>query len=219
VTLPTPSLYNTASRAIEQVTDDKVGLYVCGVTPYDTSHLGHAFTYTVFDVLVRWLRFLGRNVTYVQNVTDIDDDVLMRAEKTGDDWKQLGEREYASFRSAMASLGNLDPDVAPRATEHVSEMQSTVAALIERGLAYESDGSVYFSVKSDPSFGKLFREDYDAMLQIANERGNFPADPLKRDPLDFVLWQHQKPGEPAWDSPWGRGRPGWHSECSAMAMK
>ncbi len=219
MTLPTPSLYNTASRAIEQVTDDKVGLYVCGVTPYDTSHLGHAFTYTVFDVLVRWLRFLGRNVTYVQNVTDIDDDVLMRAEKTGDDWKQLGEREYASFRSAMASLGNLDPDVAPRATEHVSEMQSTVAALIERGLAYESDGSVYFSVKSDPSFGKLFREDYDAMLQIANERGNFPADPLKRDPLDFVLWQHQKPGEPAWDSPWGPGRPGWHIECSAMAMK
>ncbi|MEO6196552.1 MAG: cysteine--tRNA ligase [Dehalococcoidia bacterium] len=219
MTLPTPSIYNTATRSIEPVTDAKVGLYVCGVTPYDTSHLGHAFTYTVFDVLVRWLRFLGREVTYVQNVTDIDDDVLMRAEKTGDDWKRLGDREYAAFREQMANLGNLDPDVAPRATEHIPEMQTIVATLIGRGLAYESGGSAYFSVKKDPGFGKLFREDYGAMLQIANERGNFPADPLKRDPLDFVLWQHQRPGEPAWDSPWGPGRPGWHIECSAMAMK
>jgi L-cysteine:1D-myo-inositol 2-amino-2-deoxy-alpha-D-glucopyranoside ligase len=201
------------------MTDQDVGLYVCGVTPYDTSHLGHAFTYTVFDVLVRWLRFLGRRVTYVQNVTDIDDDVLMRAEKTGDDWRALGDREYAAFRTQMANLGNLDPDVAPRATEHIPEMQAIVAKLVALELAYESGGSVYFSVRKDAGFGRLFREDYDAMLQIANERGNFPADPLKQDPLDFVLWQHQKPGEPAWESPWGPGRPGWHIECSAMAMK
>jgi L-cysteine:1D-myo-inositol 2-amino-2-deoxy-alpha-D-glucopyranoside ligase len=214
-----PRLYNTESRAIEPVGDSNIGLYVCGVTPYDTSHLGHAFTYTVFDVLVRWLRFLGRPVTYVQNVTDIDDDVLLRAERNGEDWKVLGDREYAAFCEQMRALGNLTPDVAPRATGHIPEMQAIVEGLIEKGLAYENQGSVYFEIARDPDFGRLFREPYEAMLHLANERGNFPADPLKRDPLDFVLWQHEKPGEPAWDSPWGRGRPGWHIECSAMAMK
>ena len=213
VTHPTPHLYNTETRRIEPVTEGDVGLYVCGVTPYDTSHLGHAFTYTVFDVLIRYLRFLGRRVTYVQNVTDIDDDILLRAQKNGDDWKALGDREYAAFREQMAALGNLDPDVAPRATDHIPEMQDMIERLIEKGIAYESDGSVYFEVRRDEDFGRLFDEPYEAMLTIANERGNFPADPLKRDPLDFVLWQAQKPGEPAWDSPWGPGRPGWHIEC------
>ena len=189
------------------------------MTPYDTSHLGHAFTYIMFDVLIRFLRFSGRRVTYVQNVTDIDNDVLLRAEKLGEDWQALGNREYASFREQMSALGNLDPDVAPRATQHIPEMLEIVQGLIAKGLAYENEGSVYFEVAKDPNFGRLFREPYQAMLEIANERGNFPADPLKRDPLDFVLWQHQKPGEPKWDSPWGPGRPGWHIECSAMAMK
>jgi L-cysteine:1D-myo-inositol 2-amino-2-deoxy-alpha-D-glucopyranoside ligase len=215
----TPRLYNTETRRIEDVTEQDVGIYVCGVTPYDTSHLGHAFTYTTFDVLIRFLRHLGRNVTYVQNVTDIDDDVLLRANRNHEDWKELGDREYASFRKAMAALGNLDPDVAPRATGHIAEMQAIIGGLIDKGLAYENQGSVYFEVAKDHDFGRLFHEPYEAMLMIANERGNFPADPLKRDPLDFVLWQHQKPGEPAWDSPWGPGRPGWHIECSAMSMK
>jgi L-cysteine:1D-myo-inositol 2-amino-2-deoxy-alpha-D-glucopyranoside ligase len=223
VTAPLLRLYNTETHAVEPVEDGDVGLYVCGVTPYDTSHLGHAFTYTAFDVLVRYLRFRGQRVTYVQNVTDIDDDVLMRAAKVGIDWKALGDREYASFRQQMAALGNLDPDVAPRATEHIPEMIEIVAGLIATGVAYISPGregsSVYFEVGKDPDFGRLFHEPYEAMLAIANERGNFPADPLKRDPLDFVLWQAQKPGEPAWESPWGPGRPGWHIECSAMSMK
>jgi L-cysteine:1D-myo-inositol 2-amino-2-deoxy-alpha-D-glucopyranoside ligase len=204
---------------MEPITDQDVGLYVCGVTPYDTSHLGHAFTYTVFDLLVRYLRFLGRNVTYVQNVTDIDDDVLLRAGRDNIDWQELGNREYGRFREAMASLGNLDPDVAPRATEHIPEMVAIIEKLVERGLAYVNEGSVYFEIKKDDDFGRLFKEPYEAMYTIANERGNFPADPLKRDPLDFVLWQRQKEGEPAWESPWGPGRPGWHIECSAMAMK
>ena len=217
--LTTPRLYNTETRKLEVVSEQDIGVYVCGVTPYDTSHLGHAFTYTVFDVLIRYLRFLDRKVTYVQNVTDIDDDVLLRAARNQEDWKDLGNREYASFRAAMASLGNLDPDVAPRATEHIPEMQTIIAGLIGKGLAYENEGSVYFEVAKDHDFGRLFHEPYEAMLMIANERGNFPADPLKRDPLDFILWQHQKPGEPAWDSPWGPGRPGWHIECSAMSMK
>ena len=219
VNLPSPRLYNTESRLVETLDETDVGIYVCGVTPYDTSHLGHAFTYTVFDVLIRYLRFAGRSVTYVQNVTDIDDDVLMRADKLGVDWQELGKREYASFQEQMRALGNLPPDVAPRATEHIPEMMRIVAGLVDKGCAYESGGGVYFEVDKDPEFGRLFREPYEAMLEIANERGNFPADSLKRDPLDFVLWQHQKPGEPAWDSPWGPGRPGWHIECSAMAMK
>jgi L-cysteine:1D-myo-inositol 2-amino-2-deoxy-alpha-D-glucopyranoside ligase len=216
---PNIRLYNTESRRVEDVTEQDVRLYVCGVTPYDTSHLGHAFTYIMFDVLIRFLRFAGRRVTYVQNVTDIDNDVLLRAEKLGEDWQALGNREYASFREQMSALGNLDPDVAPRATQHIPEILEIVQGLIAKGLAYENESSVYFEVAKDPNFGRLFREPYQAMLEIANERGNFPADPLKRDPLDFVLWQHQKPGEPKWDSPWGPGRPGWHIECSAMAMK
>ena len=214
-----PLLYNSVSHKVEPLPGGDVGLYVCGVTPYDTSHLGHAFTYVVFDVLVRYLRFLGRRVTYVQNVTDIDDDVLLRANKTGRDWKELGDEEYAGFRQQMSRLGNLDPDVAPRATDHMPEIQQIVERLIDKDVAYENKHSVYFDVKKDPKFGRLFNHSYDSMLQIANERGNFPADPLKRDPLDFVLWQGQKDGEPAWDSPWGPGRPGWHIECSAMAMK
>ncbi len=219
MSLPIPRLYNTETRNIEPIEEQDIGLYVCGVTPYDTSHLGHAFTYTVFDVLIRYLRFLGRNVVYVQNVTDIDDDVLLRAAKVGVDWQALGDREYGSFRDAMTAIGNLDPDVAPRATEHIPEMLEIIGKLVEKGAAYVNEGSVYFEVGNDPDFGRLFKEPYEAMLEIANERGNFPADPLKRDPLDFVLWQAQKPGEPAWESPWGLGRPGWHIECSAMAIK
>jgi cysteinyl-tRNA synthetase len=216
---PLVRLYNTESRRVEEVTEADVGLYVCGVTPYDTSHLGHAFTYIMFDVLIRFLRFCGRRVTYVQNVTDIDDDVLKRANKLGEDWRELGNREYASFRQQMAALGNLDPDVTPRATEHIPEMQAIIGGLVEERLAYESGGNVYFEVAKDKNFPRLFREPYQALLEVANERGNFPADANKRDPLDFILWQGQKPGEPAWDSPWGAGRPGWHIECSAMSMK
>jgi L-cysteine:1D-myo-inositol 2-amino-2-deoxy-alpha-D-glucopyranoside ligase len=212
-------MYNTESRRVEEITDADIGLYVCGVTPYDTSHLGHAFTYIMFDVLTRFLRFDGRRVTYVQNVTDIDDDVLLRAGKLGEDWRALGNREYASFREQMSALGNLDPDVAPRATEHIPEMLAIIEGLVAKGLAYESGGNVYFEVAKDDNFPRLFKEPYQALLAVANERGNFPADPNKRDPLDFILWQGQKPGEPAWEAPWGPGRPGWHIECSAMSTK
>ena len=210
---------NTLTQRADAIEETEVGIYVCGVTPYDVSHLGHAFTYTSFDVLVRLLRFLGRRVTYVQNVTDIDDDVLLRASSTGVDWKELGDREYARFRQAMAAINNLPPDVAPRATEHIPEILRIVEGLLSKGFAYERQGSVYFEVAKDLRFGRLFRQPYEAKLQIANERGNFPADPLKKDPLDFVLWQAKKAGEPSWPSPWGEGRPGWHIECSAMSMK
>jgi len=212
-------LYNTASRQEEPVEEREVGLYVCGVTPYDTAHLGHAFTYVAFDVMVRYLRFIGRGVTYVRNVTDIDDDILLRAKSTGVGWKELGDREYAKFARDMWRLNCVPPDVEPRATAHIPEIIRITQGLLERGVAYENGGSVYFEVKRDPGFGRLCRLEYPAMLELANERGNFPGDPLKRDPLDFVLWQAKKEGEPSWPSPWGEGRPGWHIECSAMSMK
>ncbi len=212
-------LYNTASRQKELVEGQRIGLYVCGVTPYDTTHLGHAFTYTTFDALIRYLRFIGHEVTYVRNVTDIDDDVLLRAASTGVDWRDLGDREFAKFQDDMRQLNNLTPDVEPRATEHIPEIIRITKALVARGLAYESAGNVYFEVNRYREFGRLSRLDYGAQLELANERGNFPADPNKRDPLDFVLWQAKKEGEPSWPSPWGDGRPGWHIECSAMSTK
>ena len=214
-----PVLYNTLSREKEPLTDQRVGLYVCGVTPYDTTHLGHAFTYTAYDVLVRYLRFLGREVTYVRNVTDIDDDILLRARSREMDWKELGDREYAKFAADMEHLNNVRPEFEPRATDHIPEIVQITEGLLSKGCAYTSDGNVYFDVKNYPAFGKLCGLSYVAELELANERGNFPADPHKRDPLDFVLWQAKKEGEPSWPSPWGEGRPGWHIECSAMSMK
>ncbi|TMF08864.1 MAG: cysteine--tRNA ligase [Chloroflexi bacterium] len=217
--MPDPVLYNTLTREKEPLSDQSVGIYVCGVTPYDTTHLGHAFTYTAFDVLIRYLRFLGRKVTYVRNVTDIDDDILLRARSHEMHWKELGDREYAKFATDMEHLNNLPPEHEPRATEHIPDIVQIIEGLLAKGCAYASDGNVYFDVKNYAGFGDLCGLSYVAQLELANERGNFPADPLKHDPLDFVLWQAKKDGEPSWPSPWGEGRPGWHIECSAMSMK
>jgi L-cysteine:1D-myo-inositol 2-amino-2-deoxy-alpha-D-glucopyranoside ligase len=214
-------LFNTQSGRIERFTprDGAVGLYVCGVTPYDTTHIGHAFTFLTFDILVRFMRNKGWDVTYVQNVTDIDDDILRKAKEVGITWKQLGDRETARYLKDMRELNWLEPDHYVRATDHIPEMLEITQALIDKGHAYERGGNVYFSVSSDPEFGKLSHIPRDQMLPIANERGNTPDDPNKRDPLDFVLWQKSLADEPAWDSPYGPGRPGWHVECSAMASR
>jgi L-cysteine:1D-myo-inositol 2-amino-2-deoxy-alpha-D-glucopyranoside ligase len=214
-------LFNTQSGRIERFTprDGTVGLYVCGVTPYDTTHIGHAFTFLTFDILVRVMRNKGWDVTYVQNVTDIDDDILRKAKEVGITWKQLGDRETARYLKDMRELNWLEPDHYVRATDHIPEMLEITQALIDKGHAYERGGNVYFSVSSDPEFGKLSHIPRDQMLPIANERGNTPDDPNKRDPLDFVLWQKSLADEPAWDSPYGPGRPGWHVECSAMASR
>jgi len=195
-----------------------VGLYVCGVTPYDTGHLGHAFTYISFDVLHRYLEYLGHEVVYVQNLTDVDDDMLKRARELGEDYLALGNRHVTTFLTEMAALNWLPPDHLPRATEHIPQMQALIGGLLERGHAYVAEGHVYFDVASWPSYGSLSRLAPEAMLPIANERGNVPDMPGKRDPLDFVLWQPSLPDEPSWPSPWGPGRPGWHIECSAMSM-
>lgn len=214
-------LFNTQTQEKELVTapSGKLGVYVCGVTPYDTTHAGHAFTFLTFDILVRFLRYLDFDVTYVQNVTDIDDDVLRKAKELGTTWDELGRRETERYLQDMRDLNALSPDHYLKATEHTKEMISIIEPLIAGGHAYVANGSVYFSVASDPEFGKLSHIPVAEMLPIANERGNFPDDPNKRAPLDFILWQAAAPGEPTWPSPWGPGRPGWHIECSAMATK
>jgi L-cysteine:1D-myo-inositol 2-amino-2-deoxy-alpha-D-glucopyranoside ligase len=214
------NLYNSATRLVEPLTviDNHVGIYVCGVTPYDTTHAGHAFTFLTFDILVRFLRSRGYKVTYVQNVTDIDDDILRKSKELGTTWDELGRSETDKYLNDMRQLNALPFDHYLRATETVPLMVSLIETLVEEGHAYVANGSVYFSVSSDPEFGKLSRIPRGEMLAVANERGNNPDDPNKQDPIDFVLWQAAKPGEPTWDSPWGPGRPGWHIECSAMSM-
>lgn len=213
-------LFNSFSKKKEKVdTSGPIGLYVCGITPYDTTHLGHAFTFITYDVLVRYLRFLGAKVTYVQNVTDIDDDILIKAKSLGIDWRELGQRETNKHAHNMQRLNALQPDIFPKASAHISAMIHIIGVLIKKGLAYVKNGNIYFEVKRDKNFGKLSQYDYRAMLTIANDRGNNPLDPNKRDPLDFVLWQKSPIDEPFWESPWGKGRPGWHIECSTMSMQ
>jgi L-cysteine:1D-myo-inositol 2-amino-2-deoxy-alpha-D-glucopyranoside ligase len=217
----TLSLYDVrrgVTQPFAPIGSGPVGLYVCGVTPYDTGHLGHAFTYISFDVLHRYLEYLGHDVVYVQNLTDVDDDLLRRARELREDYLELGNRHVTTFLTEMAALNWLPPDHYPRATEHIPQMQGLIARLVERGHAYVADGHVYFAVDSWPAYGQLSGLPRDAMLPIANERGNVPDMPGKRDPLDFVLWQPSAPDEPSWPSPWGPGRPGWHIECSAMSI-
>ena len=214
-------LYNALSQQIEpfEPLGEAVTIYVCGITPYDTTHLGHAFTYSSFDVLIRYLESLGYSVIYTQNVTDIDDDILKRAREVGDNWVGLGNRWTAHFIEDNQALNIWPPDFFPRATDVIEEIITAVQALIEANMAYESNGNVYYHVGKDPDFGQLSRMNYEEMLPVANERGNRPDDPNKQDPLDFVLWQAQAPDEPFWESPWGNGRPGWHIECSTMSSK
>jgi L-cysteine:1D-myo-inositol 2-amino-2-deoxy-alpha-D-glucopyranoside ligase len=212
------NLYNTLSRTVEPLrVGSAVSLYVCGITPYDTTHLGHAFTYVMADVLVRYLESRGAAVRYVQNVTDIDDDILRKAAEVGEDWRALGNRWTAHFIRDMQALNVRPPDHYPRATDLIPEIVKAVGGLLERGLAYAAGGSVYYRVDGWPAFGRLSHLARADMLPVANRHGNRPDDPHKRDPLDFVLWQAQAPGEPAWTSPWGPGRPGWHIECSVMS--
>ncbi|MBE0409347.1 MAG: cysteine--tRNA ligase [Anaerolineales bacterium] len=212
-------LYNTLSRTVEEFNPygDFVKIYVCGITPYDTTHLGHAFTYTSVDILIRYLEFKGFKVRYVQNVTDIDDDILRKANEEGEDWRSLGNRWTAHFIEDMRMLNVKPPDQFPRATEMIPQIIEMVEKLIKTGLAYQAGGNVYFQIDRWDEFGKLCKLSYEDMLPIANERGNNPNDKFKNDPLDFVLWQAKSPGEPSWESPWGAGRPGWHIECSAMS--
>jgi L-cysteine:1D-myo-inositol 2-amino-2-deoxy-alpha-D-glucopyranoside ligase len=214
-------LYNSLSHRVEpfRPAQPTVSMYICGITPYATTHLGHVFTYAAADVLIRFLEDQGYRIRYVQNLTDIDDAILREARRVGEDWRALGVRWTAHFIRDMQAVNIRPPDHYPHATEVIAEIIDTVSKLCEVGVAYAAGGSVYFHVDAWPSYGKLSRIPRDQMLAIANERGNRPDDPHKRHPLDFVLWQAQAPGEPAWDSPWGPGRPGWHIECSTLVRR
>jgi L-cysteine:1D-myo-inositol 2-amino-2-deoxy-alpha-D-glucopyranoside ligase len=197
----------------------RVTLYVCGITPYDAAHVGHAFTYVAFDTLARFLRARGHEVLYCQNVTDVDDDVLRRAASNGEDYLELGRRETAAYLRDMDALNVARPDHFPRATEEIPAMLELAGRLVDGGHAYEVDGTLFFDVTSYPGFGELSGLSEAAQRDLLAERGGDPDDPRKRNPLDFIVWQRSQPGEPWWDSPWGRGRPGWHLECSAMARR
>jgi cysteinyl-tRNA synthetase len=218
-------LFNTLSQQIEELHPhgDAVTLYVCGITPYDTTHLGHASINVVYDTLRRYLTWRGQPVKYVQNVTDIDDDILRKAKERGLAWDELGRQETGRYLTDLRDLNVALPDFYVKASEETATMIELIQALLAKNLAYARDGWVYYRVKADRDFGRLAEAagyiGYDAWLLTANDRGNFPDDPRKEDPLDFVLWQAQQPGEPAWPSPWGPGRPGWHIECSSMSVK
>jgi L-cysteine:1D-myo-inositol 2-amino-2-deoxy-alpha-D-glucopyranoside ligase len=197
----------------------RVTLYVCGVTPYDSAHLGHAFTYVAFDTLVRFLRWRGHEVVYCQNVTDVDDDILRHAARHGEDFRELGRREVAAYLAVMDALNVARPTYFPKATEEIAPMLDLAGRLVDEGFAYVAEGTVFFDVTTYPGFGGLSGLPAADLRELLAERGGNPDDPRKRHPLDFVVWQRSEPGEPSWPSPWGPGRPGWHLECSAMSLR
>ncbi len=214
-------LFNTMTRVKERFEPlgNPVTLYVCGVTPYDTTHLGHARTYVFFDVLQRYLRRRGMAVRYVQNITDVDDPLLARARELGVDYQALARQFIDVFMADLEKLNVLLPTAFPRVTQEIPGIIATIAVLIERGMAYSAGGSVYFRAARFPGFGAMSRLDRAAMLAANADIGEDAADPNKEDPLDFRLWQAAQPEEPTWESPWGSGRPGWHIECSTMASR
>jgi len=212
----TIKLYNTATRHKEEfipLVEGKVGIYVCGVTVYDHSHIGHGRSAIVFDVLVKYLRARGMDVTYVRNFTDVDDKIIARANELGKNTTALAQEYIESFYEDMDALGVMKADKEPRATEYINDMIEMIKVLIDKGFAYEVDGDVFYAVEKLDDYGKLSGrrlEDMKAGSRIdINEK--------KRHPMDFTLWKNAKPGEPMWSSPWGDGRPGWHMECSVMS--
>lgn len=194
-------------------------MYVCGITPYDATHVGHAFTYVTFDLVNRMWRDMGLDVDYVQNVTDIDDPLLDRATARGEDWRDLAAREIEAYRQDMTALGVLAPRAFVGVVESVATIADLVADIRAAGAAYEVDGDIYFSADAAPEFGSVSGLDRATMLQLFAERGGDPERSGKKDPLDWLLWRAQRPDEPAWDSLLGRGRPGWHVECSAISLR
>src|SRR6516162_6080249 len=211
-------VYNTLTRQKEEfhtVEPGKVRMYVCGPTVYKPSHVGHMVGPVIFDTVKRYLTYLGYKVTFVVNITDVDDKLIVRARELGTTVKELAEKMTRDYVECLAKLNVTGIDHLPRATEHIGEMIEIMRGLIEKGHAYPAGGDVYFDVTSDPDYGKLCHRDPEQME--AGKR--IEVSDRKRNPGDFALWKGAKPGEPSWESPWGPGRPGWHIECSAMSMK
>jgi len=212
-------VYNTLTRKKEELVPrekGKIYMYVCGLTPDNYPHLGHARAFVVFDTIKRYLKFKGFEVKYVQNYTDIDDKIIKRANEWGISPKEIAET-FISMYEKYLNLFNVDREgnIYPRVTENIDDIIKMIKELEDKGFAYETDTGVYFSVKKFPEYGKLSRRKIEDLIKGAR----IPVDETKKDPLDFALWKKQKPGEPAWNSPWGKGRPGWHIECSVMSMK
>ncbi|MEF1288992.1 cysteine--tRNA ligase [Vibrio sp. M260118] len=209
-------IYNTLTRQKEEfkpINAGKVGMYVCGVTIYDLCHIGHGRTFVSFDVVSRYLRYLGYDLTFVRNITDIDDKIIKRANENGETCDSLTERLIGEMHADFDALNMKRPDIEPRATEYIKEIMELVEKLIERGFAYVADnGDVMFEIAKYDDYGKLSRQDLEQLQAGARVE----IESAKRSSLDFVLWKMSKPGEPTWESPWGPGRPGWHIECSAM---
>jgi L-cysteine:1D-myo-inositol 2-amino-2-deoxy-alpha-D-glucopyranoside ligase len=213
-------LYDTARRQVVPFTPGEVvTIYTCGITPYDSAHLGHAAVYVTYDVLQRRLRDLGHRTLCVRNITDVDDDILRKARELGVHYLDLAAGEIARFQADMEALGLLQAYSEPRATSAIPDILGFIGMVLDTGHAYRAGGAVYFDVSSFPRFGQVSHLEREEMIHLAGEHGGRPEDPFKRDPLDFVLWQPSAPGEPAWESLWGPGRPGWHIECSALAMR
>ncbi len=215
-----PLIRDTATGAVREVggAADTARLYVCGITPYDATHLGHAATYVAFDTLVRVWLDAGCQINYTQNVTDVDDPLLERASATGQDWRELAERETELFRADMEALRVVAPEHFRGAVESMALVIDLIQQLVEAGAAYRVDDDLYFDVHSDPEFGSVSGLDTDLMRTLFVERGGDPDRVGKRDPLDCLLWLAARPGEPSWESPFGAGRPGWHVECAAIAL-
>ena len=213
-------LYDTARREIVPFEPGPiVTMYTCGITPYDATHLGHAAVYVTYDVLQRRLRDLGHETRCVRNITDVDDDLLRKARELGVHYLDLAAAEVARFDGDMLALNIIESWSEPRATSAIADIRGFIGMVLDQGFAYQAGGSVYFDVSSFPAFGQISHLSRDEMLTLAAERGGNVDDPHKRDPLDFVLWQPSAADEPAWESLWGPGRPGWHIECSALALR
>ena len=213
-------LYDTARREVVEFSPgDEVKMYVCGVTPYDATHLGHAFTFVSYDVLIRRLLDTGRSVKCVRNVTDVDDPLFAKARELGIHYLDLAAREEQRLEDDLRAMNFVPMHSTPRASSAISDIRGFIGMVLDRGFAYEAGGSVYFDVARFNEFGSVSHYDRTKMLMLARERGGNVDDPNKRDPLDFVLWQPSAADEPSWDTIWGAGRPGWHIECSALALR
>lgn len=213
-------LFDTAKQEIvEFAPNPTVLMYTCGITPYDATHLGHAFTFISYDVLQRRLIDMGHQVKCVRNVTDVDDPLFAKARELGVHYLDLAAGEEARFESDMTALNALPVHSTPRASSAIPDIRGFIGMVIDRGFAYESGGSVYFDVEKFPKFGSVSHYSRETMIALARERGGNVDDPHKRNPLDFVLWHPSASDEPSWDTMWGAGRPGWHIECSALALR
>jgi len=212
-------IYNSISQSkqkFEPINPGKVNMYVCGITIYDYSHIGHARTFVAFDVMARYLRFSGYDLKFVRNITDIDDKIIARANENNETFNELTARFEKIMHEDFDSLGMIKPDIEPKATESIPEIIEIIETLIEKDYAYQgTDGDVYYNVPKFEEYGKLSKQNLEQLQ--AGERVGVATD--KKSPMDFVLWKKAKPGEPKWESPWGEGRPGWHIECSAMSKK